>query len=123
MKKLFTAFCLSVFILSPVFAKKPEWAGKDKESIKQSGDVETVIAPQVTDEQVKYSEEKLKKEKSKHKKLMKEKSKQEKSEDLKGLEKQKHNKTEQVQKEMDKGSEKGQKSREQRKKWWQFGGE
>ena len=49
----------------------------------------------------------------------KQKKKQEK---LKGLEKQQVKKSEQVQKELDKGSEQGQAMREKhRKKWWKFG--
>jgi len=41
---------------------------------------------------------------------------------LKGLEKQQTKKAEQVQKELGKGSEKGQAMREEhRKKWWKFG--
>lgn len=49
------------------------------------------------------------------------KMKQEK-EQLKGLEKQQTKKAEQVQKELGKGSEKGQAMREERrKKWWKFG--
>ena len=55
-------------------------------------------------------------EKIRQRKMKKEKTK------LKGLEKQKAPKAEQVQKELGKGSEKGQAMRkEHRKKWWKLG--
>ena len=41
---------------------------------------------------------------------------------MKGLEKQGDKKSSQVQKELDKGSAKGQEARQQRKKWWKFWG-
>ena len=115
MKKLFTAFCLSIFILSPAFAKKPDWAGNGKPTVNQSEAIKTTIVSQIDGEIGKDTNGKLKKEKLKKDKLKKEKPE--------GLEKQKQKKTNQVQKELGKGSEKGQESREQRKKWWKFWGE
>jgi hypothetical protein len=46
--------------------------------------------------------------------------KEKKDKKIKGLKKQKEKKTAQVQKELDKGSAKGQEARQQRKKWWKF---
>lgn len=42
---------------------------------------------------------------------------------LKGLEKQEAKKSEQVQKELGKGSERGQEARQERRKWWKFWGD
>ena len=103
MKTNLLALILATAFIGPAIAEKPEWAGKGKP----------------TDAQ-----------KSAHQAVMKAKGdldegvKKEKSNNLKGLEKQKAMKSEQIRKELDKGADKGKESRESNsKKWWNFWGE
>lgn len=94
---------LLCFISAPTLAEKPEWAGKGKPEAQQK-------------EARKDLKDKFE--------MGDTKEKNDSSSDLKGLEKQKLKKAEQSQKELDKGSEKGQAARaEKSKKWWKFWGE
>jgi len=93
----------------PVVAEKPEWAGKDKPGAEQKEAHKAGMeARESVEQRYGESEQKAKKEK------------QEKANQIKAMEKQQAKKSEQVMKETGKGSEQGQKSREQRKKWWKF---
>lgn len=94
-------FLVAFFVATSAHAGKPEWAGKGKPTAAQRE------AQRTTNE--------AKKEHGKNEKVNKGKK-----EKQKGIEKQKTMKSEQVQKELGKGSEKGQETREKRKKWWQF---
>jgi len=101
-----TCFSCLLLITSFAVADKPEWAGKGK------GTKEEISSHKkdIKDDDASGSED------SDGQK----KDKLEKGETSKGLEKQKDKKSLQEQKELDKGSEKGQESRQKRKKWWNF---
>ena len=103
----------AMLVAAPKAEAKNPFAGKEKApELKMSADAEEL------------AEEKAEaaKEKAKEAKQMRERKMKEEKEKLKGLEKQKAKKAEQVQKELGKGSEKGQAMRqEKRKKWWKFG--
>jgi len=108
MIRLFTIVVLLTALLFAVPATEakdhPKGKGRVPE-LKIGSDAEEQ-AQEKSKEAKKIRERKMKKEKAK----------------LKGLEKQKAKKAEQVQKELGKGSEKGQAMRtEHRKKWWKFG--
>jgi len=107
MKKNILALILTVAFIGPALADKPVWAGKGKPSDEQKAAHQSAMeAKEDLDNEVEIKERK------------------DKSDKLKGLEKQKTKKSEQVQKELDKGSDKGQESRESHsKKWWKFWGE
>ncbi len=108
MKTFLISLFLSVFISAPTFAAKPEWAGKGKPTAKQKEMYKGTRGGKADGIDFGRTEDKIKEGTSTK---------------LKGLEKQRQKKSEQVQKELGKGSEKGQESREQRKKWWKFWGE
>lgn len=115
MKIKFIAFLVMAFMAFPAMAEKPEWAGnKSRPTTRQKeshrADMRAKGGPE------KYEQQ----EKIKYKKLNKEKNINGKKDQMKGLEKQQAKKSEQVQKELDKGSDKGKESREARKKWWKF---
>jgi hypothetical protein len=93
---------LSVFVISPVVAEKPEWAGKGKPTVEQKEAHRAVMEAKV--EEVEDEGRELEKMES----------------SKKGLEKQREKKLSQEQKELDKGSEKGKEQRQKRKKWWKF---
>lgn len=120
MKIQFVTFLLAAFIALPSMAEKPEWAGnKGKPRVEQKESHRSAM--QVKED---LEEEHEKKEKKlKDKKQKKEKKIKGESEEFKGLDKQQAKKSEQVQKELDKGSEKGIEARDERKKWWKFWGE
>ncbi|MGB5324941.1 MAG: hypothetical protein WBN40_05895 [Pseudomonadales bacterium] len=108
MKKAYVIVFTSIFVLSPVFAEKPEWAGKGKPTMEKKEAHQAAMEAKEESDNLEEERKKISKQKQ---------------EKLKGLEKQKEKKSEQVQKEMEKGSEKGQEARESRKKWWKFWGE
>ncbi len=128
---------ISFLFSIPAFAAKPTWAGKGKPTMEQKQEHKSAmqekkemdgddVGDEIKDkamQEKKHKKDKMKKEK-KHKE---EKMQQEKKDmmveeggDKKGLEKQKAKKAEQEQKELGKGSEKGQESRQKRKKWYKF---
>jgi len=97
MYRIITSFFVTLFLFTtPALAEKPEWAGKGKPTKKKSD------------------------KSSKSEKSEKSKSEKDSEEKVKGLEKQKLKKTDQQMKELDKGSDQGQESRDNRKKWWRF---
>lgn len=105
MKKLFTVLVLLLACISVnSFAGKPEWV-KEKQSQKASKHkVDAGETHKGEDKDIeKQDKDDVKKNKG-----------------VKGLEKQKAKKQEQVQKELDKGSEQGKEARSKRKKWWKF---
>ncbi|OUR65839.1 hypothetical protein A9Q79_02295 [Methylophaga sp. 42_25_T18] len=135
---------LSLFVFNSAFANQADRSDKGAPSFDHA---------EISDFQIAGGKDKPKKNKDKAKKAMKEKveldddvdemkkdkskkAKKEKdeldddvdtdedSDKLKGIEKQTAKKADQEQKELDKGSEQGQASREEhRKKWWQFWGD
>jgi len=132
---LLLASILSLFIYSTAFADKPEWAGKDKS--KSAADSMEQLEDEL-DKKHKHKDKKANKakhdldddiddmKKDKVKKAKKDKALDDlDSEDkLKGLEKQRDKKASQERKELGKGSEQGQASREENsKKWWKFWGD
>ena len=123
MKKNLLALLLASVFVAPAIADKPDWTGKGKPSDEQKAAHQAAMQAK---EDIDDSEDRIKeKEEEKEKKETKEKKeKEEKSRELKGIEKQSLKKSEQPQKELDKGSDKGQESREENsKKWWKFWGE
>lgn len=110
MNKNLLALLLVAAFAAPAIADKPEWAGKGKPTDEQKAAHQAAMeAKEDIDDNDKVKELKEKKEKS---------------DKLNGLEKQKAKKSEQVQKELDKGSDIGKEARETNsKKWWKFWGE
>ena len=112
-RNLIVLILLSVFV-APVMADKPEWAGNGKPTDEQKAVHKSAMEAKgdSDDDDYRLNEKKQKKEKK------------DKSSKLKGIEKQGVKKSEQEQKEVEKGSDKGQASREEnRKKWWKLWGE
>ena len=112
-RNLIVLILLTVFV-APVMADKPEWAGNGKPTDEQKAAHKSVMEAKgdSDDDDYRLNEKKQKKEKK------------DKSSKLKGIEKQGAKKSEQEQKEVEKGSDKGQASREEnRKKWWRVWGE
>ena len=103
---MIAVFLIALMAVVPAADAKGPPKGKGKvPELKLGSDAEE-LAQEKAQEAKKIRERKMKKEKAK----------------LKGLEKQKAKKAEQAQKELGKGSEKGQAMRtEHRKKWWKFG--
>ena len=105
MKKSIIVLLAAGLIAIPAIADKPEWAGKGKPTDAEKAHHKAEMTAKGDD---KEHEKKLKERKNKEKR---------------GLETQHEKKSQQAQKELGKGSDKGQESREQRKKWWKFWGE
>ena len=112
-RNLIVLILLTVFV-APVMADKPEWAGKGKPTDEQKAVHKSAMeAKGDSDDDDGHLNEKKQK-----------KKKKEKSSKLKGIEKQSVKKSEQEQKELERGSDKGKASREEnRKKWWRVWGE
>ena len=111
MKKNLLALLLAGVFIAPAIADKPEWTGKGKPSDEQKAAHEAAMQAK---KDIDDSDDRIKEKKEK----------EEKSRELKGIEKQNLKKSEQPQKELDKGSDKGQESRDENsKKWWKFWGE
>ncbi|WP_101758152.1 hypothetical protein [Oceanicoccus sp. KOV_DT_Chl] len=107
MKKNIIAIILISAFVTPAIADKPEWAGKGKPTAEQKDAHRSAMEIKEELEGGDLKEEK-----------------KEKSSELSGVEKQTIKKSEQEQKELDKGSDKGKESREANsKKWWKFWGE
>jgi hypothetical protein len=120
MYRIITSFFVTLFLFTtPALAEKPEWAGKGKPTAEQKdihrATMETKGNLEDSDKSKKKSDKSSKSEKSE-----KSKSEKDSEEKVKGLEKQKLKKTDQQMKELDKGSDQGQESRDNRKKWWRF---
>ena len=112
-------FFVISFVAAPAIAEKPEWAAKGKPSPEQKKAHNSAMEAKESIEDDLEEE----KEKGGEIKAGKEKQLKKQHDELKGLEKQKVKKSEQIQKELDKGSEKGKEARKKRKKWWKFWGE
>lgn len=114
-----------LMVAIPAGAEKPDWAGEQNASVECKGaGGPTMKGTENADQYVEDEGRKAKKNKgvkSKEKQLNKQENKQ--RDALKGQEKQKAKKSVQTQKELGKGSEKGQQARRERKKWWKFWGE
>ena len=125
MYRIITSFFVTLFLFTtPALAEKPEWAGKGKPTAEQKdihrATMETKGNLEDSDKSKKKSDKSSKSEKSEKSKSEKSKSEKDSEEKVKGLEKQKLKKTDQQMKELDKGSDQGQESRDNRKKWWRF---
>lgn len=118
---------MSIAVISvPALAEKPDWAGKGKPSAEQKEAHKEAmnVKEKLEDDLQDYNDNDEIKELKEKKEKKAKKLKQEKAEKLSGLEKQQAKKSEQVQNELDKGSEQGQEARkENSKKWWKFWGE
>ena len=111
MKKNLLALLLAGVFIAPAIADKPEWTGKGKPSDEQKAAHQAAMQ---AEKDIDDGDDRIKEKKEK----------EEKSRELKGIEKQNLKKSEQPQKELDKGSDKGQESRDENsKKWWKFWGE
>ena len=111
MKKNLLALLLAGVFIAPAIADKPEWTGKGKPSDEQKAAHQAAMQ---AEKDIDDGDDRIKEKKEK----------EDKSRELKGIEKQNLKKSEQPQKELDKGSDKGQESRgENSKKWWKFWGE
>lgn len=123
-KSLLSVLLLSIFVSAPVLADKPSWTGKGKatEEQKESHKAAMKAKRGPEDEKMeKFKETKMEEKKETERtREMNEKAFKKESAPTDGLEKQQIMKQEQIQKEVDKGSEQGQESREPRKKWWKF---
>jgi len=114
MKKNLLALLLASVFVAPAIADKPEWTGKGKPSDEKKAAHQAAMQAK---EDIDDSEDRIKEKEEKE-------EKEGSSNELKGIEKQSLKKSEQPQKELDKGSEKGKESREENsKKWWKFWGE
>ena len=144
MKKHLITIILALTFASPALAEKPTWAGKGKptEAMKAARS-EAMESKEGLEQAIDEKKEKMNKghmhteeekaqmaqERHIHTKEDMEMMDNETSEDdmddkLKGLEKQKAKKAEQMRNELGKGSEQGQAAREQHnKKWWKFWGD
>jgi len=125
MYRIITSFFVTLFLFTtPALAEKPEWAGKGKPTAEQKevhrAAMEAKGGLEDSDKSKKKSDKSSKSEKSEKSKSEKSKSEKDSEEKVKGLEKQKLKKTDQQMKELDKGSDQGQESRDNRKKWWRF---
>ncbi|GAA5314842.1 MAG: hypothetical protein AseanaTS_00460 [Candidatus Pelagadaptatus aseana] len=110
---------LAIFVLVamalPVSADKPEWAGKGKPTAEQKAAHKAAMnaKDEYDDDVLEVDDEEREKPKDKEMKKSKEK--------LKGMEKQVDMKSEQPRKEVEKGAESGQASRDEHaRKWWKF---
>lgn len=110
--KLVAVLMTLLLAVSAAEAKPKEGkGGPDAAALEKAVEKEAEAAEKAAEMKAKAAEEEA------DQKMSKEKAK------LKGLEKQKVKKAEQMQKELDKGSEKGKAMREQhRRKWWKFWG-
>lgn len=125
--KLMVKVTVFVMILMPIaWAEKPEWAGKGKPSAEQKAAHKAAMkAKESQDDREASDEEALEREKAKKEKMKKHKTKTDaekhvrrRSEDSSEEE---PDKSEKERKELGKGSDKGQQSREEHsRKWWQF---
>lgn len=105
--------CLVAFLYpTSAMSERPEWAGKGKPTEEQRAAKKSVMnaKEEIEKEDKELEEHRYKKEK-KHK---------EEGEKPKGLEKQYEKKSSQDQKEIGKGSERGQEASSAKKKWWKF---
>ncbi len=130
MKVLLSVIIALILMMAvPTFAKKPPWAGHGGRNRYQGHPQDKTMPLPAVEENETATEniKKGKKDKNLHKKQQKHKKAgegeiEQQEKDLhKGLEKQRTMKEDQVQKDLDKGSEQGQESRQKRKKWWKFG--
>ena len=122
-----------------VFADKPEWAGKGKPTDEQKAahkaamQAKAVESDDDAEDKVEKAREKIQEAKeheegnAKHDKAKKKSKKKDDKDEMDQqdsdgdlLEEGKKQKSLEDQKELDKGSEKGQEARADRKKWWQF---
>ncbi|MDH3989286.1 MAG: hypothetical protein OEV34_09170 [Gammaproteobacteria bacterium] len=121
---LITIALAAMFAAVPALAEKPEWAGKGKPGAEQKADHKDAMNAKggKRNEIEEDKNKKYKVDKNKEEKFRKEKGEYERDGERK-TEKHKAEKTEREQKELGKGSEEGQESRETRKKWWNLWGE
>lgn len=124
-KNVLVLMLMSLFV-TPVMADKPEWAGKGKPTAEQKAAHKAAMEAkddlEESEDRIKESKEKAHKLKEGEDRIKENKGKAHQLKD--DVKKKKHDKSEQLQKELDKGSDKGKASREANsKKWWKFWGE
>lgn len=118
MNKHLIALVLMLAFVTPVMAEKPEGAGKGKPTEEQKAAHKAAMEDKEGLDDADNSDD------DSDDRIKEKKEKIEKSSELKGIEKQGAKKSEQSQKELNKGSDKGKESRgENSKKWWKFWGE
>ncbi len=124
MKIRIFAVLLSVALASPVLAAKNEGTVNGKSSAEQKAAHQSAMqARDDDDDKDEYrarDEDEVKKQKQKQSEKASSSQKYGEKQQAKGKEKQAEKKLNQEQKELDKGSEQGMASRENRKKWWNF---
>lgn len=118
MRTLFLIFAVCFLVSGTAIAEKPEWAGKGKPTAEQKAAHKNAMNAKEGIEEIKNDTEDKVKEK-KQKKNKTEKTLAE-GKSVKGIEKQQEKKSSQVQKELGKGSDKGQEASRSKKKWWKF---
>jgi hypothetical protein len=118
--RLLIKLLATVFLLSShlSLAEKPEWAGKGKPSAEQKAAHQAAMEAKLDDDDDDDDDDD-KKDKDKKEKVKKNKANKDK--EATGLAKQTAKKSEQERKELGKGSEQGQKARQEHsRKWWKF---
>lgn len=118
MRKLLSIFVFCFLVSGTAIAEKPEWAGKGKSTAEQKATHKAAMNAKEDVEEIESEAKGKVKDKKQKKDKAEKKVKAEKS--VKGLDKQKDKKSTQVQKELGKGSEKGQEASSSKKKWWKF---
>lgn len=114
MRKLFVVFGACFLASGTAIAEKPDWAGKGKPTAEQKEAHKAAMnAKEGTHDLDVEEESKDRLENRAEGKMKDEKIK-------KGLDAQEEKKSTQIQKELDKGSDKGQEARSGNKKWWNF---
>jgi hypothetical protein len=103
--------CITVLAISSLLLAAPLYAAKPDKPEKGDKEAKTLMK-----QERKADKQSLKEQTGPDK----ESRKAESEEEITGFDKQREKKAEQEQKELDKGSEQGQASREGRKKWWKF---
>lgn len=124
-----TALIVFSLIAFPTVAEKPVWAESGKPTAEQKEapvkameerDGVEMLRNEKLEKREQESEEKIKKENGNRRGHISHGDGKTGSEELKGFDKQREKKSEQIQKELGKGSQEGEASRETRRKWWRF---
>ena len=124
-----TALIVFSLIAFPTVAEKPVWAESGQPTAEQKEahvkaleekDGAEVLRNEKLEKREQESEEKIKKENGNRRGYVSHGDGKMGSEELKGFDKQREKKSEQIQKELGKGSQEGEASRETRRKWWRF---
>ena len=124
-----TAFIVFSLIAFPTVAEKPVWAESGQPTAEQKEapvkameerDGLEMLRNEKLENREQEREEKIKKENGNRRGYVSHGDGKTGFEELKGFDKQREKKSEQIQKELGKGSQEGEASRETRRKWWRF---